>query len=185
MSLTWVMKMSDERYDLKLYRMESEEVNDTDTRFHLKYLLTDKLGCTKKEVTLDEVMGLMNTLHNTQDYYFKQTRKQNDRINLLEESLRLKKERIEDLESQLKEVDKVEFGEKLVNLYRKLNDEPQYFIMDYGDNEKVKGDIIPLLQELLDCFNCIYKSDEYQYKNNLIMLKYHVKGFKEVCKTHD
>ena len=168
MSLTWVMKMS-ERYDLKLYRMESEEVNDTDTRFHLKYLLTDKVGCTKKEVTLDEITGLMNTLHNSKNYYFRQTRKQNDRINLLEESLRLKKERIEDLES---------FVESL-NI---TPEQAKRSIMIHSDSEGVIDDLYPLFKELLDCFNCIHESNNRQYENNLIMLNYHVKGFKEVCK---
>ena len=157
-----------ERYALKLYNVELEKVNSADTRLHFKYLLTDEFRSVREEKTLDEIADLLNIHNNTKD-------------DLLKE-LKQKNKKIEELETQLKEVDKVEFGEKLVNLYRKLNDEPQYFIMDYGSNENVKGDIIPLLQELLDCFNCMFESSEYQYKNNLLMLRYHVKGFKEVCK---
>ena len=157
-----------ERYALKLYNVELEKVNSADTRLHFKYLLTDEFRSVREEKTLDEIADLLNIHNNTKD-------------DLLKE-LKQKNKKIKELEAQLNEVDKVEFGEKLVNLYRKLNDEPQYFIMDYGSNEKVKGDIIPLLQELLDCFNCMFESSEYQYKNNLLMLRYHVKGFKEVCK---
>ena len=163
------MKMS-ERYALKLYNVELEKVNSADTRLHFKYLLTDGFAVTREEKTLDEIADLLNTQYRT--------------IIEQHKELQAKHKEIDELKAQLKEVDKVEFGNKLINLFHSLEgDEPsEYIIMDYGKSQRVKEDVVPLLQDLIHCFNCMFESSEYQYKNNLIMLKYYLKGFKEVCK---
>ena len=46
----------------------------------------------------------------------------------------------------------------------------------------VAEDLAPLFSALVKIFEEFYDESEYQYKNNLIMLKYYVKGFKESCK---
>ena len=59
--------------------------------------------------------------------------------------------------------------------------EPTDTVIDLKGNTKVKEDITPIIKDLVECFLCIHDNNPRQYRNNLIMLQYHVKGFKEVC----
>lgn len=49
-------------------------------------------------------------------------------------------------------------------------------------DQRVREDLAPLIQGLMDCFVCIHETNEHQYRNNLIMLRYYLKAFEEVCK---
>ena len=145
------------RYELRLDDVELEQVDNNNTKLHLQYELRDSYGCTQRETTLEDITLLLNSLHTQMEHYRTQAYELNERRIDLESHLAKRRE-CDSLENEL-----------------------FYTICDKMDNQ-VKNDIIPLLQTLMVCFNCIYESNSGQYENNLIMLKYHVKGFKEVCK---
>lgn len=97
-------------------------------------------------------------------------------VNDLQDELVSTKNRRDELIKQLEDLE----HDKIDEHYQQILENKK--IVTPWKRLDVAEDLAPLFSALVGIFEEFYDESEYQYKNNLLMLRYHVKGFKEACK---